>query len=306
MMDLTAQIRFVRRFNRFYTRHVGALGNGHLDSSYSLTEVRLLYELAHAEVLTATRLSATLGLNTGYLSRVLRKFRDAGLIDSRPSDGDARVQELRLTDKGWDVFAPLQQRSRDEVAAILQPLSETDRRRLTAAMATIEEVLGETPAGPGYLLRPHRPGDIGWVIHKHATLYSEEYGWNEQFEVMVARIGADFIETYDPKTDCCWIAERDGTPVGSVFVVAQDMETAKLRMLYVDAGARGLGVGKRLVDEAIRFARRAGYARMTLWTNDILVAARGIYQAAGFELVACEPHHSFGVDLVGETWTLEL
>lgn len=305
-MDIEEQVRFVRRFNRFYTRQVGALGNGHLDSPYSLTEVRVLYELAHAEMLTATKLSASLGLNAGYLSRVLRKFREARLVDGRPSATDARVQELRLTDEGWAVFAPLQQRSRDEVTAILQPLGETDRYRLVAAMATIEEVLDEAPAGPGYLLRPHRPGDIGWVICKEATLYNEEYGWNEQFEALVARIGADFIENYDPDTDCCWIAERDGVPVGSVFVAAKDSETAQLRMLYVDRHARGLGIGKRLVEEAIRFARSARYKRMTLWTNDILVAARHIYQAVGFTLAAREPHHSFGQDLVGETWTLKL
>lgn len=305
-MNLVEQVRFVRRFNRFYTRHVGALGNGHLDSPYSLTEVRVLYELAHAEVLTATQISAALGLNPGYLSRVLRKFRDTDLIDSRPSDTDARVQELRLTDKGWDVFAPLQQRSRDEVAAVLEQLSKTDRHRLTAAMATIEEVLGEKEVDPSYILRPHRPGDIGWVIHKEATLYNEEFGWDAQLEAMVARLGAEFIEGFDPKTHCCWIAERDGVPVGSVFVVPQDAATAKLRMLHVDRRARGLGIGKRLVEEAIRFARRAGYRGMTLWTNDVLVAARGIYKAAGFQLVASEPHHSFGKDLVGETWTLTL
>lgn len=305
-MDLAEQVRFVRRFNRFYTRHVGALGNGHLDSPYSLTEVRVLYEFAHTEMLTATEISAALGLNPGYLSRVLRKFREADLIDARPSETDARVQELRLTDKGWDVFAPLQQRSRDEVAAILEPLSDSDRRRLTAAMATIEEVLGETATESGYLLRPHRPGDIGWVIHKEAALYNEEYGWDAQLEAMVARLGAGFIESFDPRTHCCWIAERDGAPVGSVFVVPQDRKVAKLRMLYVDRRARGLGIGKHLVEEAVRFARRAGYKHITLWTNDVLVAARHIYEDAGFRLVASEPHRSFGKDLVGETWTLAL
>ena len=309
MMTINAgqRVEAVRRFNRFYTQHIGVLSEGLLHSPVSLTEARVLYELAHREQATATELGRGLGLDAGYLSRILRGFRKRGLIDKRPSDSDGRQSLLRLTKKGRQEFATLDARSGEQVAAVLGKLSAAGQQRLVKAMRVIEEVLGSEPARQTpYLLRLHQPGDMGWVIHRHGVLYSQEYGWDEQFEALVAEIVAEFIRNYDPKRERCWIAEMDGEIVGSVFLVRKSKTVAKLRLLLVEPKARGAGLGKRLVEECIRFARRAGYRKITLWTNSVLDAARRIYQRAGFRLVHEEPHHSFGHDLVGQTWELKL
>jgi DNA-binding MarR family transcriptional regulator/GNAT superfamily N-acetyltransferase len=305
--DLEQQITAVRRFNRFYTRHVGALNEGLLNSPFSLAEVRVLYELANREKPTASELAGELALDASYLSRILRKFRERGLVASETAASDARRSLLSLTKQGRKVFAPLDRRSHDEVVAVLAGFSEADRQRLLEAMQTIETLLG----GRGkerepYVLRMHQPGDMGWVIHRHGVLYAREYGWDETFEALVADIAARFIREFEPKRERCWIAERDGRIVGSVFLVGEAEAVAKLRLLYVEPEARGLGIGRRLVAECIRFARQAGYRRITLWTNDVLVAARRIYEAAGFRLVAEERHRSFGRDLVGQNWQLDL
>lgn len=307
MADIDSRIEAVRAFNRFITRHIGALNEGLLKSSFSLTECRILYELAHRPGVTASRLGRDLGLDPGYLSRTLRGFRERGLVATTTAEGDARRQELALTDTGVAAFSPLDERSRAEVAAVLAPLAETDQDRLIEAMRTIETLLGDrAPTLPTVVLRPHRPGDMGWIIHRHAALYAQEYGWDGSFEAMVAEVAVDFIRNFDPARERCWVAELNGEPVGSVTVVRKDDTTAKLRLLYVEPSARGHGIGRRLVDEAVGYARATGYRRLVLWTNDILTAARRIYETAGFTLVASEPHRSFGHDMVGETWSLKL
>lgn len=304
---ISDRIEAVRRFNRFYTRHIGVLSDGLLRTPFSLAESRVIYELAHREEATATALGKELGLDAGYLSRLLRGLREKGLIDKTPSKADGRLTLLRLTDEGQAAFAMLNSRSRNDVGAMLSELSTEDQRRVAKAMAAIQEILG-TPSENRvpYILRPHQPGDLGWIVHRHAVLYAEEYGWDEQFEALVADIAADFIKSHDPKLERCWIAEKDGAIVGSVLVVKQSERVAKLRLLLVEPKARGLGIGRRLVEECMTFARRAGYQKMTLWTNSILHAARHIYEEAGFSLVEEQPHHSFGHDLVGQTWELDL
>jgi DNA-binding MarR family transcriptional regulator/GNAT superfamily N-acetyltransferase len=301
------QIAAVRQFTRFYTGRLGVLQEGLLDSGFSLTEARVLYELANRDRPTATELGRDLGLDAGYLSRILKRFEDQGLVVRTRSESDARQSHLELTEAGRRSFEPLDQRSRRQVNGLLTDLAEADRARLVDAMSTIRTLLdqGDTPSEP-YLLRPHRPGDMGWIVHRHGALYAKEYGWDDSFEALVADIAAAFIRDFDPKRERCWIAEKDGEIVGSVLLVRQDEEVAKLRLLYVEPKARGLGIGRRLVDECIGFARAAGYRRISLWTNDVLHAARAIYRAAGFRLVRSEPHHSFGHDLVGEFWELEL
>jgi DNA-binding MarR family transcriptional regulator/GNAT superfamily N-acetyltransferase len=305
--DMDRRVDAVRHFNRFYTQQIGVLREGLLKSRFSLTEGRVLYELARRVEPTATELCKDLGLDAGYLSRILRNFEKQGFIDRKTSEADGRQSHLSLTRRGRASFAPLDQRSHDEVAAMLGKLSVADRARLTAAMQTIEELLDaqRQPKEP-YLLRLHQPGDMGWVIHRHAVLYAQEYRWNEQFEALVAGITADFIEKFDPRLDRCWIAERDGGIIGSAFLVKKSKGVAQLRLLLVEPNARGLGLGRRLVDECVRFARQAGYKKITLWTNSILHSARRIYVAAGFQLIAEEPHHSFGHDLIGQTWELKL
>ncbi|CAM5780630.1 bifunctional helix-turn-helix transcriptional regulator/GNAT family N-acetyltransferase [Rhizobacter fulvus] len=311
-----ARIDTIRRFNRFYTRRIGVLHEGLLDSSFTLTESRLLWELAHRDDLTATELSRTLELDPGYLSRLLTAFKTRGLIRSTRSTDDGRQQHLSLTPAGRRAFAPLDTRSRQDVAALLAALDETQQQHLLASMTGIERLLAspeERGASP-CTLRPHRAGDIGWVVSRHGALYAGEYGWDMRFEALVARIAADFIDRFDPAREACWIAERDGLPVGSVFLVQARTDadaipidgTAQLRMLLIEPSARGLGLGKRLVDECTQFARRAGYRKIMLWTNASLLAARGIYAKAGYVLTHSEPHHSFGHDLVGETWELVL
>lgn len=306
-MNFDQRVAAVRQFNRFYTQRIGVLHEGVLKSPFSLAQSRVLYELALRAECTATALGKDLGLDTGYLSRILGDFEKRGLLDKTPSDRDGRQNLLRLTRKGQKAFAPLHARSRNEIGAMLNALSGAEQGRLIEAMGTIQELLGARPEPKApYLLRPHQPGDMGWVVHRHGVLYAEEYGWNEQFEALVASITAKFIHHYDAKRERCWIAEKDGEIVGSVFLVKHSATVAKLRLLLVEPKARGLGIGARLVGETILFARRVGYRKIVLWTNSVLVSARRIYEAAGFRLVDQEPHHSFGKDLVGETWELKL
>ena len=305
--DFERRVGFVRRFNRFWTRQIGVLREGYLESPFSLTEVRILYELAHCDETTASELGEELGLDAGYLSRILRGFEKQGLIHKRPSEADGRRRLLRLTERGQEAFAPLDARSRDDVGAMLGGMSIERQEHLVGAMRTIEGLLSARPEPEvPYILRLHRPGDMGWVVHRHGVLYAREYGWDERFEALVAEIVAQFIQQYDPKLERCWIAEREGEIVGCVFLVRESEEIAKLRLLLVEPKARGLGIGSRLVEECVRFARQAGYRKITLWTNDVLDAARGLYERVGFRLVHGEPHHSFGYDLVGQTWELML
>ncbi len=297
----------VRRFNRLYTRRIGALRAGLLDSPFSLAEARLLYELAHRERPAAAELARDLGLDAGYLSRLLRGLERRRLIGRERSRADGRRSLLSLTTAGRRTFATLDARSSAEVRSMLEKLPESGQRRLVEAMRDVERLLGGAPEPKvPYLLRPHRPGDMGWVVHRHGALYAQEYGWDERFEALVATIVAKFIENFDPKRERCWIAERDGGIVGAVFLVSKSPAVAQLRMLYVEPDARGLGIGRRLVDECERFAREKGYRKIVLWTNSILHAARHIYEAAGYRLVAAAPHHSFGHRLVGQTWELKL
>lgn len=305
--NLLDRIEAVRCFNRFYTKQIGVLHEGLLQSSFSLTEARIIYELAHHEKTTATQLGQELGLDAGYLSRILRSFKKQKLIDKQPSKHDARQSDLWLTEPGQQAFATLNARSEQEIEVMLTELSVEDQHRLVEAMRLIETTLGSRPEQKApYLLRTHQPGDMGWVVHRHGLLYAEEYGWDEQFEALVATIVAEFIQNFDPKRERCWIAEKDGVNVGSIFLVKKSDTVAKLRLLLVEPKARGLGIGSRLINECIRFARQTGYQKITLWTNSILVAARHIYQTTGFRLVHEEPHHSFGDDLIGETWELDL
>lgn len=297
----------VRRFNRFYTRQIGVLNEGLLQSPFSLGEARVLYELAQDKGPSASELSADLGLDAGYLSRMLRRFERRGLIAREPSESDGRRSLVALTRKGRAAFATLDARSHDEVREMLSRLAEPDQRHLLEAMRTVERLLGApSQPAPGYLLRTHQPGDMGWVVHRHGVLYAQEYGWDEQFEALVADIVAQFLRRFDPKHERCWIAEREGDIVGSVFLVKESDTVAKLRLLLVEPSARGLGIGNRLVTECVRTARRMSYRKLTLWTQQSLPAARRIYQQAGFRLVGSEPHHSFGHDLIGETWDLDL
>ncbi len=305
--DLAPRIASVRRFNRFYTKHIGVLHEGLLQSPFSLTEARVLYELANRDGPAASELGRELGLDAGYLSRILRGFETRRLIRRTPSAVDGRQNHLWLTDAGRAAFAPLDQASRAEVGAMLEQLSEPEQKHLLDAMDTLLRLLDPRPEPrTPYLLRPHRPGDLGWIVHRHGVLYAEEYGWDERFEALVAEIAARFIQQHDPKRERCWIAERDGDIVGSVLLVKDTDEIAKLRLLLVEPKARGQGIGARLAQECERFARTAGYRTIRLWTNSVLGAARRIYERAGYRLVESTPHRSFGHDLVGETWELML
>jgi DNA-binding MarR family transcriptional regulator/N-acetylglutamate synthase-like GNAT family acetyltransferase len=305
--ELETRIEAVRRFNRFFTRRIGVLREGLLHSPYSLTEARILFEIARGEEVSASGLSRELGLDPGYLSRILARLEQRGLIDKVRSGTDGRRHILSLTSEGEEAFSVLDERSREEVAEMLEELSEGDQRRLLEAMQTIEGILekGFKFSEP-FVLRPHEPGDMGWVVQRHGVLYAREYGWDERFEALVARIVADFIDSYDPAMERCWIAEMGGQRVGCVFLVRGSDTVAKLRLLLVEPGARGLGLGTRLVEECIRFARSRGYKTLTLWTNSVLDAARHIYEERGFELVEEQEHHSFGRDLVGQNWELAL
>ena len=296
----------VRGFNRFYTRRIGVLRGGLLDSRFSLTEVRVLYELAHRDGLTARQLIDDLDLDAGYLSRVLGSFERNGIVTRTPSTNDARRRELRLTAAGRRAFAPLNRRAHDEMVAMLQPLPAAARSRLLSAMRDVETLLGTAQKPGPVVIRPPRPGDLGWVVAAHGALYASEYGYDATFEGLVAQVVADFVARFDAQRDGCWIAEAGGVPVGSIFLVRKSRTVAKLRLFIVDPAIRGGGVGSKLIDECVRFARTAGYRKITLWTQSELVAARRLYERAGFELVASEPHRSFGHDLVGETWELAL
>jgi DNA-binding MarR family transcriptional regulator/GNAT superfamily N-acetyltransferase len=312
---LDQQVAAVRRFGRFYTQHLGLLDDSLLDTGHSLSEARVLWELAHADdaqqPATATWLAAQLGLDAGYLSRVLRRLREAGLVNVNRLPTDARAQRLSLSPEGRRVYAAMDSASSAQVAHWLETLSDTEQSRLLSAMATVQALLVGPHATPMITLREPRPGDMGWVVQRHGALYAREYGWNAQFEALAARVSADFIEHFDPQRERGWIAERDGENLGCVFLVQAPADeygenVAKLRMLLVEPAARGLGLGRRLVDECERFARDQGYRKITLWTNSVLTAARAIYLKAGYRLVKQEPHHSFGHDLVGETWELDL
>ena len=306
--QLARRVAAIRRFNRFYTRRIGVLTDRLLDSPFSLTEVRVLFELASSPHRTATALRDELDLDAGYLSRLLRRLEQRGVIARTSSDADGRVAYLSLTDKGRQEFRTLDERANDEVRAQLRELSVPHQRQLLSALRTIEELLGGQPPArrEPYVLRTHQPGDMGWVVHRHGVLYAQEYGWDERFEALVAEVVAAFIHRFDVRRERCWIAEREGEIVGSVFLVKKSKTVAQLRLLLVEPSARGLGIGARLVDECIRFGRQCGYRRITLWTNNVLHTARHIYQRAGFQLVREKPHDMFGHDLVGQTWELAL
>ncbi|HEV2489481.1 MAG TPA: bifunctional helix-turn-helix transcriptional regulator/GNAT family N-acetyltransferase [Candidatus Acidoferrales bacterium] len=309
--DLGARIEAMRQFNRFYTKRVGVLQEGFLDSPFSLTEGRVLYELAHRQPLTASALVTDLGLDAGYLSRILRGFQKRGLVSKRTSLTDGRQSQISLTPSGRKAFAPLDARAREEAAAALEKLSAAEQKQLVDALQKAQKLLGGSSEQDGqdrvpYILRPHQSGDMGWVVHRQGVLYAEEYGYDEQFEALVAEIVAKFIQHEDLRRERCWIAEREGEIVGSVFLVKKSPEVAKLRLLYVEPKARGLGIGGRLVGECVRFARQAGYKKIQLWTQSELHDARRLYKRAGFRLMHREDHHSFSRDLTAETWELKL
>jgi DNA-binding MarR family transcriptional regulator/GNAT superfamily N-acetyltransferase len=302
----STRVAAVRAFNRFYTRRIGLLQGGILESTYSLTQVRVLYELAHTPNLTATDLGDLLGLDPGYVSRILRRFEHDGLITRARASDDRRRSVLGLTTKGRKVFSGLESRQSAEVERMLEPIAGPAQDDLVSSMRAIAEVLGEAIATKKVSLRAHRPGDMGWVMFRHGALYQQEYGWDERFEALVGEIVVNFIRHFDPARERCWIAEIDGARVGSVFLVKETQKTAKLRLLLVEPSARGHGVGKLLVKECIAFARRAGYRKITLWTNSVLDAARHIYIAEGFHMVKEEAHSEFGEGLIGQSWELAL
>jgi DNA-binding MarR family transcriptional regulator/GNAT superfamily N-acetyltransferase len=300
------QIEAVREFNRFYTNVLGLLREGLLDTPYSLTEARVIFELARADEFEVSRLRRLLDIDAGYLSRLLSRFEADGLVARTRSPADARRQVISLTGAGRAVFAKLDARSAGQIRSLLAGLPVDSRQRLTAAMTSVREILDPTGRPAVFVLRPPQPGDLGWVVARHGTLYTGEYGWDTSFEALVARIVADFAARGDSRREAAWIADLGGEPAGCVFCLRKTDTTAQLRLLLVEPHARGLGVGARLVAECVCFARRAGYSEMTLWTNDVLHAARRIYQRAGFRLVGSAPHHSFGHDLVGQDWLLPL
>jgi DNA-binding MarR family transcriptional regulator/N-acetylglutamate synthase-like GNAT family acetyltransferase len=303
------QIARVRAFNRDYTRRIGVLSEGLLESPYSLTEVRVMYELAHREGVTAAELADDLELDRGYLSRLLKGFEAKKLLARKASQEDGRRQHMRLTAAGKRVLEPLERRSQEQVRMMFAALDARRQRAVLAAMDVIQSALDGSPAQGSeqpFTLRTHRPGDMGWVVQRHGEIYHQEYGWNEEFEVLVAEIAAEFIRKLDVARERCWIAERDGRRIGCIFLVAKDATTAKLRLLLVEPDARGLGLGRALVRECVLFALEAGYRKVVLWTQETLSAARHLYQEAGFRKTAQDPHHSFGHDLVGETWELDL
>lgn len=305
---LPDRVQSVRRFNRFYTQTIGVLNEGHLDSPFSLTEVRVLYEITHREAPTASEIGRDLGLDAGYMSRMVRGFERKGLVVRTRSETDGRRSHLSLTKKGRDLFARLDARACDEIATVLGTLAPGDQERITAAMQTVERLLG----GRGergettYVIRDPRPGDMGWVVHRHGALYAQEKGWDERFEGLVAEVVARFVAGFDPKRERCWIAERDGEIVGSVFLARKSKTVGQLRLLLVEPSARGLGIGARLVDKVARFARQAGYRKIVLWTNRGLDSARKIYESAGYRMVLEEPHDKFGEGEFAQVWEMKL
>ncbi|NUS16807.1 MAG: MarR family transcriptional regulator [Streptomyces sp.] len=304
-------VREIREFNRFYTNLIGALDySRHLHTPFTLTEARVLYELAHAPRTDAADLRLELSLDAGYLSRMLGRFEEQQLVTRGPSAEDARRQRIELTEHGREAAGLLEERSQEAVATLVDRIAPDDRPRLTEAMRTVQDILGsagQAAAAGRVTLRGPRPGDLGWTVERNAAVYAEEFGWNDEYETLVARIVADFAATRDPECEAVWIAELDGQRAGCVFCVRDEAPgTARLRLLLVDPQARGHGIGRLLVEECLAFARSADYRDMVLWTNDILGHARSIYQRAGFELVGEQPHHSFGKDLVGQDWHLKL
>jgi DNA-binding MarR family transcriptional regulator/GNAT superfamily N-acetyltransferase len=301
------RIAAIRRFNRFYTRQVGALDEHHLNTDFSLGEARILYEIAHQPRPTAKHIAEALFLDKGYLSRVLAVFGRKGLLKKVRSSDDARESILKLTAKGRTLFSRLNEKASKEVLTMLETVPPAGQPQLIEAMATIERLLGSPDgAAPSFTIREHRPGDMGWIIQRHAEIYTDEYGWNSNFETLVAEIGAKFLRDLQPDRERCWIAERNGVNVGCVLMVERSKSVAQLRLLLVEPSARGLGIGNSLVNECIAFARSAGYRRMMLWTNDVLHSARKIYQAAGFDLIEEEVHDTFGPTLTSQTWEMKL
>jgi DNA-binding MarR family transcriptional regulator/GNAT superfamily N-acetyltransferase len=305
-MSQEEQTGAIRAFNRFWTNHMGVLDAGLLDTPFSLTEARVLFELGRTTETDMLRLRHELRIDAGYLSRIVKRFEGDGLVEATPSADDARRRVLRLTDGGRDAFQDLDARSTKQATSLQSGLAEEDRRRLVGAMATIRGLLDPPSEPRAIVIRPPIVGDFGWVVHRHGVLYAREYGWDETFEALVARVVAEYVEQRDASMENAWIAEVDGARAGCVFCVKETEDIARLRLLLVEPSARGQGIGKRLVTECVDFARRTGYSQVTLWTNDVLLSARRIYEAAGFQLVKEGPHHSFGKDLVGQDWLLEL
>lgn len=303
---LEERVEALRGFNRFFTRRIGVLGEGLLESPYTLTEARIMFEVAHREGSAASELARELGLDRGYMSRVLAGLEQIGLVEKSRSEEDGRRRRLSLTGEGREAFSELDERSRREISGMLGELSEEEQTRLLESMSAVESILSGTESPETFLLRQPEPGDLGWVVYRHGALYAREYGWDESFEALVARIVADFAEEHDPSSERCWIAEANGSNAGCVFLVRESETAAKLRLLLVEPGVRGSGLGRRLVEECVRFARRSGYESLTLWTNSVLGSARHIYQELGFELMDEEEHHSFGHDLIGQNWRLLL
>ena len=307
MENSNSKIKAIRHFNRFYTRQIGLLNLGLLDSPYSLTEARVIYELAQKETCTATELGSELNLDMGYLSRILSSFQKNGLLQKEPAPRDKRQSLLRLSPSGQQAFTMLNERSSQEINGMLNALSAPEQQRLVKAMRTVEALLDpQAQERPAVIIRPLQPGDLGWVVSRHGALYAQEYHWDISFEGFVAQIAADYLKNLDPQKENGWIAEVNGENAGCVFLVKKSDEVAKLRMLLVEPSARGLGIGKRLVQECIHFARQCGYRKMTLWTQSFLLAARHIYQQAGFRLTESAANHEFGQDLISETWDLDL
>jgi DNA-binding MarR family transcriptional regulator len=308
--SLKARIAAVRRFNRFYTRQIGVLREGYLNSPFSLAEGRVLQQLSQRQDASANAIARDLDLDRGYLSRILRDFVKRGLVTKKRSASDGRQRLLALTAEGRGAFAVLDRRANEQIGNMVRALPSSGQSRLIGAMDIVENILAPRRAkksdGPAFILRNHRPGDMGWITHRQGVLYFQEYGYNEEFEGLVATIVGEFIQNFDSKRERCWIAEREGEIVGSVFLVKKSKSVAKLRLLYVEPTARGLGIGRRLVEECVRFARETGYKKITLWTQSHLDSARRIYKAAGFHLAGKKSHHSFGLDLVAETWDLDL
>jgi len=306
-MVMDGRVEAVRAFTRFYTAVLGVLAEGLLDTPYSVTEARVLFELGRHETADTAELRRQLRIDAGYLSRIVGRFEADGLITRTRSDTDARRAVLRLTARGRAAFNTLDSRSAAQVRGLLAEVGEADQLRLVTAMDTVRSTLDDQPRRPRtVVVRPPGPGDLGWIVSRHGALYAAEYGWDRTFEALVARIVADFAEGHDPAREAAWVADLDGEPVGCVLCVAKDATTAQLRILLVEPSARGLGIGSRLVDECLRFARAGGYRRIELWTNDVLTSARRVYEAAGFTLVDEAAHHSFGKDLVGQTWARQL
>lgn len=306
---MAEDIAIFRRFNRMYTRLIGSLQEGLLNTEYSLTEARVIYELATRTAPKAKEISETLEMDPGYLSRLLGNFERAGLLKRKTAEGDGRYSELTLTAKGKAAFQKLNTLSEQQARAVLETLPHSHRTQLIRSFRVIEEIMVKPERErPPFVLRPHRIGDMGWVVCREGAVYAEEYGWDQAFEALVARIVADFLTNFDPDRERCWIAEVDGQSVGHIFLVKSpdQPDTAKLRLLFVEPSARGMGLGRALVKECIRFARAAGYQRIVLWTQSILASAHHIYQNAGFRLIEEKPHHSFGKDLIGQTWALDL